>query len=221
MELFLDTADLKTIEELWPLFPFAGVTTNPNIVARGGIPLKDALPAIRAVIGPRAKLFAQVLAREAQAIVDEAYALRDLDPEVVVKIPALGEGIAAIKKLSESGVETLGTAVFAPMQGFVAAQAGARYVAPYVASVDNTGGDGLALVRKLQALLDLHCPSCSILAASFRTPVQVMDCLLAGAKAATVSPDTARQLLVSPAAEAAVARFEAEWRKAFGSSALR
>jgi fructose-6-phosphate aldolase 1 len=220
MELFLDTADLRTIEELWPLFPFAGVTTNPNIVARSKTPIREALPTIRAIVGPKAKIFAQVLARERNAMIDEALAFRELDHDLVVKIPALGWGPSAIRNLSERGIPTLGTAVFAPMQGFLAAQAGARYVAPYVASVDNTGGDGLVLVRNLQALLDLHCPSCSILAASFRTPVQVMDCLLAGAKAVTISPDTARQMLVSPAAEAAIGKFEEEWRKAFGTLAV-
>jgi len=216
MELYLDTSDLKIIEELWPILPLSGITTNPSIVACGGLPLGELLPKIRALVGPEATLFAQVLARTSEAMIDEALRLRELDPKLVVKIPALPAGIGAIKALSARGIATLGTAIFAPMQGLLAAQAGARYVAPYVTSVDANGGDGLELVRNLQRMLDLHCPSCSILAASFRTPVQVMECLLAGAKAVTVSPDTARQMLVSPAAEAAIERFEAAWSKSFG-----
>jgi fructose-6-phosphate aldolase 1 len=216
MELYLDTSDLKTIEELWSILPLSGVTTNPNIVAKGGLPLEELLPKIRAIVGPGATLFAQVLARESAAMIEEALRLRDLDPKLIVKIPALPAGFCAIKQLSARGVATVGTAVFAPMQGFFAAKAGARYVAPYVNSVDSGGGDGVQLVRNLQGLLDLHCPSCSILAASFRTPMQVMECLLAGAKAVTLSPDTARLLMTSAQAEAVIQRFEGEWRKAFG-----
>lgn len=219
MELYLDTSNLKDIEELWPILPLSGVTTNPSIVARGGLPLAELLPRIRAIAGPEARLFAQVLARESEAMIDEALRLRDLDPKLVVKIPALPSGFAAIKALSARGVATVGTAVFAPMQGFFAAQAGAAYVAPYVNSVEAGGGDGVQLVRDLQGLLDLHRHSCSILAASFRTPLQVLGCLLAGAKAATLSPDTARLLMGSAQAEAVIERFGVDWRKAFGEGA--
>jgi fructose-6-phosphate aldolase 1 len=215
MEIYLDTSDLKAIEELSTTLPLAGVTTNPSIVAAGRLPLKELLPKIRAIVGPSATLFAQVLARESAAMIDEAMMLREIDPKLVVKIPAVPAGFAAIKKLSASGIATLGTAIYAPMQGFFAALAGARYVAPYVNRVDSTGGDGIKLVQTLQSLLDLHCPSCSILAASFRTPTQVLECLLAGAKAVTIPPDIARQMLVSPSVDVAIQRFETDWLKAF------
>jgi TalC/MipB family fructose-6-phosphate aldolase len=215
MEVFLDTADLTAIEELSTILPLAGITTNPSIVAAGRLPLKEILPKIRTIIGPSAALFAQVLSRETSGMIDEANTLRDIDPKVVIKIPAVPAGFAAIKELSSRGIATLGTAIYAPMQGFFAAQAGARYIAPYVNRLDSTGGDGIKLVQTLQRLLDLHCPSCSVLAASFRTPTQVLDCLLAGAKAVTIPPDVARQMLVSPSVEVAIQRFEADWHKAF------
>jgi fructose-6-phosphate aldolase, TalC/MipB family len=215
MELFLDTADLGAIEELSAILPLAGVTTNPSIVAAGKRPLKEILPQIRKIVGPEAKLFAQVLARDSGAMIDEALRLSEIDPKLIVKIPAVPSGFAAIKALSGRGVVTLGTAVYAPMQGFFAAQAGAAYIAPYVNRVDSTGGDGIGLVQTLQSLLDLHCPTSTVLAASFRTPTQVLDCLLAGAKAVTVPPDVMRQMLVSPSVDVAIQRFEADWLKAF------
>jgi len=215
MEVFLDTADLQAIEELSSILPLAGITTNPSIVAAGKMPLKELLPKIRSIVGPSATLFAQVLARDAKGIMREAQMLRDLDSKLVVKIPAVPAGFTAIKELTARGVETLGTAVYAPMQGFFAAQAGARYIAPYVNRVDATGGDGIKLVQTLQNLLDLHRPQCSVLAASFRTPNQVLECLLAGAKAVTIPPDVARQMIASPAVDVAIQRFEADWLKAF------
>jgi fructose-6-phosphate aldolase 1 len=215
MEIYLDTADLQAIEELAAILPLSGVTTNPSIVAAGKIPPRELLPKIRAIIGPSATIFAQVLARESAAMIDEALSLRELDPKLIVKIPAVPAGFTAIKELSARGIATLGTAIYAPMQGFFAAQAGARYIAPYVNRVDATGGDGIKLVETLQSLLDQHCPSCSILAASFRTPTQVLECLLAGAKAVTIPPDVARQMLVSPSVDVAIQRFESDWLKAF------
>lgn len=215
MEIFIDTADLGAIAELSAILPLAGVTTNPSIVAAGKLPLRVLLPKIRAIVGPDATLFAQVLARDCASMVKEALSLNELDPKLVVKIPAVSQGFAAIKELSGRGVTTLGTAVYAPMQGFFAAQAGARYIAPYVNRVDSTGGDGIGLVQSLQSLLDLHCPGCSILAASFRTPTQVLDCLLAGAKAVTIPPEVVRQMLNSPSVDVAIQRFESDWLKVF------
>jgi fructose-6-phosphate aldolase 2 len=71
-------------------------------------------------------------------------------------------------------------------------------------------------VQPLQRLLDLHVPACSILAASFRTPPQVLDCLLAGAKAVTIPPEVVRQMFNSPAVDVAIKRFESDWLKVFG-----
>ncbi len=217
MEIYLDTADLDAIEELSEILPIAGVTTNPSIVATGKHPLNVLLPKIRRIIGPSCTIFAQVLAREPESMIDEALYLNDLDPKLVVKIPAIASGFAAIMALSARSVRTLGTAIYSPMQGLFAAHAGACYVAPYVNRLDATGGDGIKMVQSLQKLLDLHEPSCSILAASFRTPSQVLDCLLAGARAVTIPPDVARQMLASPAVDVAIERFEKDWLKVFGN----
>lgn len=35
MELYLDTSDVDAVKTLARVFPLAGVTTNPSIVARG------------------------------------------------------------------------------------------------------------------------------------------------------------------------------------------
>ena len=177
MELYLDTSDLNAVEELWPILPLSGVTTNPNIVAKGARPPRRAPSRDQGHRGAGGRRFSRRCspARPMPWSTRRSRCATSI-PKLVVKIPALPAGFAAIKSLSTRGVATLGTAVFAPMQGFFAALAGARYVAPYVNSVDAGGGDGARLARDLQGLLDLHCPSCAILAASFRTPQQVLGC---------------------------------------------
>jgi fructose-6-phosphate aldolase 1 len=139
---------------------------------------------------------------------------------LVVKIPATAEGLAAIKKLKLMNIPTLGTAVYGAGQGLLSALAGAEYVAPYVNRLDAQGGDGIAMVTELQTLLRLHVPGSKVLAASFRTPRQAVDCLLAGCQSITLPVDVAEQFLGTPAVIAAVAKFDEDWQQAFGTCSL-
>ena len=220
MELYLDTADLTAITRLSRILPLAGVTTNPSIVAASGRPLRELIPALRELLGPQARLFAQVLATDAEQMVKEAEQLRELDSNLVVKVPVNHEGLAALKRLKQCGIPTLGTAVYSPLQGLLSALAGADYVAPYVNRIDAQGGDGIKSVIELQQLLELHAPHAKVLAASFKTPRQALDCLLAGTEAITLPADIAEQMLGSPAVDSAIARFIGDWHSAYGSAAL-
>ncbi len=220
MELYLDTADIRAIERLAPILPLAGVTTNPSIVAAGRMPLRELLPALRSVLGPQARLFAQVLGHDADTMVAEARQLRELDADIVIKVPVTRAGLTAIQQLARDRIPTLGTAVYTPLQGLLAAQAGAEYIAPYVNRIDAQGGNGIASVRELQQLLQQHVPTSAVLTASFKTPRQVLDCLLAGCTALTIPVDIAEQMLTSPAVDAAIAKFDQDWAGAFGDNTL-
>lgn len=220
MELYLDTSDVGAVQKLARIFPLAGVTTNPSIVAAGQQPLDSLLPELHAALGGQGRLFAQVLATDAEMMVEEARRLRAMVPDLVVKVPVTAQGLAAIKRLKVEGIPTLGTAVYGAAQGLLAALAGAEYVAPYVNRVDAQGGDGIQTVVELQQLLSLHAPQTKVLAASFKTPRQALDCLLAGCEAITLPLDVAQQLITAPAVEAAVVKFEQDWLNAFGRTTL-
>lgn len=220
MELYLDTADVAEVERLARIFPVAGVTTNPSIVAAGKVSIWEVLPRLQSVIGKNGILFAQTLSRSAQGMVEEAKRLQNAAPGIVVKIPVTSEGLTAIGMLKNEGITTLGTAVYSASQGLLAALAGAKYVAPYVNRIDAQGGDGIATVRELQTLLTCHVPGSKILAASFKTPRQALDCLLTGCEAITLPVEVARQMLDTPAVQSAVRKFEQDWERAFGSTDL-
>jgi len=220
MELYLDTADVGAVKRLSRILPLQGVTTNPSIVAKERKSLWEVLPALRDALGGTGKLFAQVLASDAEQMVAEAVSMTQRVPGLVVKVPVTAEGLAAIKKLKLMNIPTLGTAVYGAGQGLLSALAGAEYVAPYVNRLDAQGGDGIAMVTELQQLRSLHAPGAKVLAASFRTPRQAMDCLLAGCQSITLPVDVAEQLLTTPAVTAAVAQFDNDWQQAFGRSTL-
>ncbi|SFU18158.1 fructose 6-phosphate aldolase [Kosakonia arachidis] len=217
MELYLDTANVAEVERLARVYPLAGVTTNPSIIAAGKMPIWDVLPRLRNAIGPDGTLFAQVLSRDVEGMVSEARRFNNAFPGIVVKIPVTTEGLSAIKRLKKEDIVTLGTAVYSAAQGLLAALAGAKYVAPYVNRVDAQGGDGIRMVQELQTLLKLHAPQSKVLAASFKTPRQALDCLLAGCEAITLPLDVAQQILNTPAVESAIEKFEQDWKTAFGN----
>ncbi|PKE28180.1 fructose-6-phosphate aldolase [Rahnella sp. AA] len=221
MELYLDTADISAVKRLSRILPLQGVTTNPSIVAKARTSLWEVLPALRDALGGEGKLFAQVLANQAEQMVEEAELLHSRVPGLVVKVPVTAEGLAAIKILRTRKIPTLGTAVYGAGQGLLSALAGAEYVAPYVNRLDAQGGDGIEMVTQLQKLLTLHAPHAKVLAASFKTPRQALDCLLAGCQSITIPVDVAEQFVSAPAVQAAVIKFEEDWQGAFGQLSLR
>lgn len=220
MELYLDTSDVDAVKALARIFPLAGVTTNPSIVAAGNQTLEVVLPQLQEAMGGQGRLFAQVMATTAEGMVSDARKLRAIIADIVVKVPVTAEGLAAIKLLKEEGIPTLGTAVYGAAQGLLAALAGAEYVAPYVNRVDAQGGDGIQTVTDLQTLLKMHAPHAKVLAASFKTPRQALDCLLAGCESITLPLDVAQQMISSPAVDAAVVKFEHDWQSAFGRTSI-
>ncbi|XKM12919.1 fructose-6-phosphate aldolase [Orbaceae bacterium ac157xtp] len=220
MELYLDTADVVAVKRLAEIFPIQGVTTNPSIIAKEKRPIFDVLAELQDIIGPQGQLFAQVIASDAKGMIKDCEKLRSRFPDIVTKIPVNAEGLKAIKELTQQGATTLGTAVYGSGQGLLSALAGAKYVAPYVNRVDAQGGCGITMVQELQTLLDYHCPTSMVLAASFRTPRQAIDCLLAGCESITVPVDVAELLIGDPAVDAAIKKFDDDWIKAFGQLAL-
>ncbi|MGV4202593.1 fructose-6-phosphate aldolase [Citrobacter freundii] len=220
MELYLDTSDVDAVKALARIFPLAGVTTNPSIVAAGNQTLEVLLPQLQEAMGGQGRLFAQVMATTAEGMVSDARKLRAIIADIVVKVPVTAEGLAAIKLLKEEGIPTLGIAVYGAAQGLLAALAGAEYVAPYVNRVDAQGGDGIQTVTDLQTLLKMHAPHAKVLAASFKTPRQALDCLLAGCESITLPLDVAQQMISSPAVDAAVAKFEHDWQSVFGRTSI-
>ncbi len=191
MELYLDTSDVVAVKALSRIFPLAGVTTNPSIIAAGKKPLDVVLPQLHEAMGGQGRLFAQVMATTAEGMVNDARKLRSIIADIVVKVPVTAEGLA-----------------------------GAEYVAPYVNRIDAQGGSGIQTVTDLHQLLKMHAPQAKVLAASFKTPRQALDCLLAGCESITLPLDVAQQMISYPAVEAAVAKFEQDWLGAFGRTSI-
>ena len=217
MKLFIDDADVNEIRRLYDLYPIDGVTTNPTILARTGRDPVEVLKEIRDIIGPEKAIFAQAIPVEAGAIMKDARALVGLLGEnTIVKIPSVPEGFKAIRLLKEEGIHTCGTVIYTPMQAWLAAKAGADFVAPYVNRIDNMGYDGTRIVQEIQDILTLHDMDCEILAASFKNSQQVLSLCAYGIGAATCAPSIIDGFVRNLAVDGAVNDFIHDFEKSAG-----
>ena len=61
MEYFLDTANIEAIKRINEIFPIAGVTTNPSIIAKEKRNFKDIINDIYNIIGKENVVHAQAV----------------------------------------------------------------------------------------------------------------------------------------------------------------
>src|SRR4051794_6418659 len=87
MKLFIDTADVKQIEEAWSWGIIDGVTTNPSHVAKTGRSPKELYAEIcRLANGP---VSLETVSLTALEIVEEGRRLAAIAKNVVVKVPII------------------------------------------------------------------------------------------------------------------------------------
>jgi len=222
MKILFDTANLTVLEQLVPLYPVAGVTTNPTILANEGrIDVYEHLRQLRRIIGPERSLHIQVLAPDADGIVADAHRLlEEVDDQVFVKVPTTEQGLRAIRLLKDEGVRVTATAIYSKVQGMLAIAAGADYLAPYFNRMESQGVDARATVGSLAQFAERHGAACTVMVASFKNLAQISDAFDAGAPAVTVPPALLREALTAPAVTQAVAAFSQDWSDAFGTTQL-
>jgi len=216
MIYMLDTADINAIRKAVDLYPLAGVTTNPSIIAKENRPLKEILLDIRECLGQDKMLHAQVMGKDADTMLKEAQALKALDSNIIVKVPVTPQGIKAIKLLAQEGIRITATAILTPQQALLAAKAGAEFLAPYVNRLDNICSDGVDVAAEIVTLLNNYQLDAKVLGASFKNVQQVHKLALAGAHSVTVAPDVFDLLLTHPLTDSGVAGFVSDWERVYG-----
>lgn len=189
MELYIDSADLQEIKIWSEILPLDGVTTSPSSIAKAGMRSSKITGEIFKIIGDDKFVHIQVVAKDYDGIMKEAYIIRDFHKNVYVKIPATQEGIKAIKQLSKDGIKITATAVATAHQGLFAAKAGAEYVAPYINRIDNMSLDGISVATDMVKMFKTYSLQSKVLAASFRNSQQVLKLFTAGIHSATISAE--------------------------------
>lgn len=218
MKLIIDDAHIEQIKRVYEYYPVDGVTTNPTILAKSGQNPYKVLKEIRAFIGDEAELHVQAVSREAEGMVKEADRIvAELGKSTYVKIPSVPEGFKAMKMLREKGIRITATAVYTPMQAFLAAKSGAAYTAPYINRIDNMGYNGIQVAKNIHDIFKNNRLETEVLAASFKNSQQLLELCEYGIGASTVAPDVIEGLVKNQAITAAVDDFIKDFEDLTGS----
>ena len=217
MKFLIDDADIDRIKALYRCYPIDGVTTNPSILAKCGRPPYEALREIREFIGSKAELHAQVVSTTAEEMVEEGRKIeRTLGNNTYIKIPTIPEGLRAMQILRGEGYHVTATAIYTPMQAYLAAKAGAEYAAPYVNRIDNLGGDGVASTKTTHDIYTRNGMPTRILAAGFKNSQQVQELSEYGISCLTIASDVIENLIKNANVTTAVSDFIADFEALCG-----
>lgn len=213
MKICIDDANIEEIIKLYDLYPMDGVSTNPSILAKTKKNPYDVLREIRSIIGEDGELFVQVISENAEdMIVESRRIVKEAGQTTLIKIPSVPQGFKAMKQLHKEGIRFIGTAIYTPMQGILAAKCGAEYVAPYVNRIDNMGFDGVQVSKDIHdAIVNGGLTHSGLLAASFKNSQQVLELLKYGVKAVTVAPAVIDAFVKNAAIDAAVDQFSQDF----------
>ncbi|MBD1206955.1 MAG: fructose-6-phosphate aldolase [Ignavibacteria bacterium] len=213
MELYLDSANIEEIRHAASLGIISGVTTNPSLLAKEDpkIDVRKRILEIHSLVGGH--LSVEVISTDADGMLREADEILKWFPEATIKIPMIPEGLKAVSKLSDQDVETNVTLIFNPVQALAANNAGATYVSVFVGRLDDTGADGMEVIRDVREIWDIQGLSSLILAASIRHPIHILESAKAGADIATCPYKPLMQSLGHPLTDKGLSAFLEDYKK--------
>jgi transaldolase len=209
MKLYLDTANVKDIQEAVSLGVLDGVTTNPSLVAKEGRRFHETLVEIcHLVDGP---VSAEVVSVEESAMVKEGKELAKIHENIVVKVPLIPGGLKATKRLTAEGIRVNVTLCFSPTQALLAAKAGAWCISPFIGRLDDISSNGMELIRQIVTIYRNYGFKTLVLVASVRHPQHVVEAALAGSDICTMPFAVFQQLVKHPLTDLGVKQFLADW----------
>jgi transaldolase len=187
MELYLDSANLKEIEEGFKLGFLNGLTTTPTFMQKEGITDIDGTIVKLSKMVPVLQI--EALGNSAEEVLAEAerQLALGLDPtRTVFKIPVSLEGVRACKLLRDRGYLVNVHLVYTLQQAYMAMQAGATYVCPLVGRLQDQGHDALALVEQCINAVEVYDYDTKIMFSSVRHAEHVRNAINLGVHTITV-----------------------------------
>ena len=211
MKFFLDTADIKQIEDLMPTGLVDGVTTNPSLIAKNGDDMAETIKKICSIVS--GLVSAEVTANDYNKMLEEGKYLASLAKNVAVKVPLTLDGLKTCKELRNHGAMVNVTLCFSAAQALLAAKAGATFISPFVGRLDDTGENGMALIEDIVTVYDNYGFETEVLVASIRSKQHVIDSAVIGADVATLPPKVIYELYDHPLTDKGLKAFLDDWAK--------
>lgn len=213
MKFFLDSANLEEIKKASAWGIIDGITTNPSLIAKEGVPVEEQARKICDLVD--GDVSAEVVSTASREMIQEGRRLSRIHKNIVVKVPLISEGIVAVSALTKEGIRTNVTLCFSAAQALLAAKAGAYIISPFIGRIDDIGWPGMDLITDILTIYNNYGYTTQVLAASIRGPLQVIQSAKAGAHIATMPYKVLEQLFHHPLTEKGLEQFLKDHRKAF------
>ncbi|MEA3547890.1 MAG: fructose-6-phosphate aldolase [Thermodesulfobacteriota bacterium] len=211
MKFFIDTANIDEIKKGLDMGMVDGVTTNPSLVAKENKNFETILTEICEIVdGP---ISAEVVSLEAEGMLEEGRKLAAMNPNIVIKVPMIIEGLKAVKQFAAENIKTNVTLVFSAAQALLAAKAGATFVSPFVGRLDDIAQEGMDLVSDIMTIYENYGYQTEVIVASVRSPMHIMEAALTGADICTIPYKVIAQLAKHPLTDIGMEQFLADWEK--------
>ena len=187
MKLFLDTAEVKDIEDRVSTGLISGVTTNPTLIKKSG---RNPWNIYRDIIELGIDdLSIEVNGEKFKEFTENSVSVNENYGNVAtIKLPCTIEGLKACKHLSNIGIRVNMTLVFTVSQAILCSLAGATYVSPFIGRMDDNSLDGMKLINDISNVYSCHSVDTKILAASVRDVQSVGMAFSLGADICTIPP---------------------------------
>ncbi|MBU9888309.1 MAG: transaldolase [Candidatus Omnitrophica bacterium] len=217
MGIFLDTGNVDEIKKYLAMGILRGVTTNPTLLVREGLPaggeaVRERVVGIAKLIAPL-PLSVEVLNNDPAGMRAQAQEFSGWADNINIKIPIHGpegelDNLALIHECeTKLNLRINVTAMMAAQQGLVAAMAGATYVSIFGGRVQDIGYDACEEISKLRNLIDRLGLKAKIIVGSTREVFNIIQWFDAGAHIVTATPKLVEGMIVHPHSKETVRQF--------------
>ncbi len=215
MEIFLDTASLKEIEEVLPWGIISGITTNQKIfLAEKGVNFKERVQGILSLLDGPLSVELTKTNCAFDELIEEAKEYASWNPKnVVIKVPMYpnGMGLWIVSKLREEKIKTNMTVLVNTNQILLAAKAGSTYASIFFNRARDAGIDPVKVIRESKQIIEEGGMDTKIIVGSIRKPEDVAEAAAAGAHVITIPYKILLQMVYHPKTEETIAEFDRCW----------
>ncbi len=212
MKIFLDTANVASIQKWSATGLIDGITTNPtHLSTEKGDPTKNILEICKLL--PEGHISVEVTQQDPDAVYKQAKQIAALAENIWVKIPCQPQYFPIIKKLVQEEVKINITLVFTLLQCLMMCKLGVYYISPFIGRLEDIEADGMAFIPHVRDMIDFYGFETKLLVASIRSVQNFHDAVIAGADAITVPVDVFEKSLSHPLTDQGMQKFSNDWQK--------
>lgn len=215
-DIFLDTANLKDIEELSRWGVIKGLTTNQKIFSfeKGVNFEKHAKKILDIIKGP---VSLEAPSNKIDDVIRDGRRLSKLGKNVIVKVPMLpdGDGLGAVKTLESEGIKTNVTVMMSLNQAFLAASAGASYMSLFYGRIRDysTQEHALDTVALTRQMIEDSGFKTKLIVGSIRNPNDIEQLIPCNPHIITIPPKILRQMPFHRRTVETLEEFDKAWEE--------